>query len=132
MSQGPFNPDFTDKDADRLCEIASIANDPQYRYYTCGWVTGQVICSSFVQVADFPDHLRSHGLVGSEQTKVKCCWVSCSADMKKESLVRHVNEKHLELRSTLSTERHCLTDVYVEIQSLKDSDVGMVMIFGLA
>ena len=65
----------------------------------CGWVTGQAICSSLVRFSDLPEHLRfCHGAVGPDRTNLVCRWVHCFAEMKEESLMRHVIEKHLEVR----------------------------------
>jgi hypothetical protein len=116
QNQG-FNYDFTDEvcqpgpakddididcakpqDAARLCQ-APPANLPQYHFYLCCWITGQVVCSSLVQGLEFSEHLRSrHGVGGPDKALHMCCWNGCFAEMKKESLIRHVNEKHLEIK----------------------------------
>ncbi|KAF8134877.1 hypothetical protein EV363DRAFT_1396342 [Boletus edulis] len=90
---------FTDADAARLCQLASIANDPRYRPYVCLWVTDGVVCNLHFQASEFPDHLRSaHGVVGADKASLMCCWVNCFAEMPKDCLMRHINENHLELR----------------------------------
>jgi hypothetical protein len=62
-------------------------------------MTGQAVCSSLVQGPDFTEHLRSHhGIGGPDKAQLMCCWIGCFAEMKKESLVRHVNERHLEFK----------------------------------
>ena len=74
-------------------------NHPQYYFYPCCWVTGQAACDLVVQGLDFSEHLRSHhGVGGPEKAPLVCCWSGCFAEMKKESLMRHVNEKHLEIK----------------------------------
>ncbi|KAG8213150.1 hypothetical protein J3R82DRAFT_11557 [Butyriboletus roseoflavus] len=98
QNQG-FNYEFSDADAARLLQVASLANHPQHRYHCCGWVTSQGLCNQHIQGHDFSEHLRAdHGVVGPDKAQLRCRWVNCFAEMKKESLTRHVQEKHLELR----------------------------------
>ena len=64
-------------------------------------MTGQAVCSSLVQGLEYSEHLRSHhGVGGPERAQLMCCWRGCFTEMKKESLIRHVNEKHLEIKHT--------------------------------
>ena len=82
-----------------LCKLAQFMNLPQHRYYRCYWMTGQAVCGSLIQGLEFPEHLRSHhGIGGPDNAQLKCCWIGCFAEMKKESLIRHVNERHLEFK----------------------------------
>ncbi|KAH0833173.1 hypothetical protein J3R83DRAFT_12201, partial [Lanmaoa asiatica] len=82
-----------------LLQLAPIANQPQHRYHTCCWSTPQGICCALIKGRDFPEHLRTnHGIIGPEKALLRCYWVDCFAEMKKESLTRHVQERHLELR----------------------------------
>lgn len=82
-----------------LCNYATLLNLPQNRSYRCCWVIGPALCGLSVPGSEFPDHLRSHhGVTGSEKTPVMCCWDGCFMEMNRESLVRHVNERHLELK----------------------------------
>jgi len=91
-----YNLAFSDKDAQRLCEVAPYANASVNRYYTCGWVTGQSICDHSVRGPDFSEHLRqNHGVTGPEKMKLMCCWRGCGCIMNKESVTRHVQETHL-------------------------------------
>jgi hypothetical protein len=79
-----------------LCQSRSLTN---LRYYPCYWVTGQAVCGSLVQDLEFPEHLRCHhGVGGPDKAQLMCCWIGCFTEMKKESLMRHVNEKHLEIK----------------------------------
>ena len=85
------------QDAARLCQYASLAHPLQG--YTCGWMTGQAVCGSLVQGSEFSEHLRSrHGVGVPGDVRVMCCWNGCFVKMKKEHLVRHVNETHLEIK----------------------------------
>ncbi|KAF8134885.1 hypothetical protein EV363DRAFT_1396352 [Boletus edulis] len=99
-----YNHNFSAEDAAKLCELARIANNPQHRPYVCLWVTNGVVCNSHFQASEFPEHLRAaHGVVGQDKTPLVCCWYNCSTEMKKESVMRHVNEKHLEQRHMCPT-----------------------------
>ncbi|KAG6373319.1 hypothetical protein JVT61DRAFT_6460 [Boletus reticuloceps] len=74
----------------------SLTSDDRY---SCRWTTGDVICNSYVRASDFPEHLRSaHGVVGADKASLVCGWVDCFTKMRKENIMRHVNEQHLELR----------------------------------
>ena len=59
-------------------------------------MTGQAVCGSLIQD---PDHLRSHhGVGGPDKVRLVCCWTGCFAEMKKRSLMKNVDEKHLEIK----------------------------------
>ncbi|KAF8134876.1 hypothetical protein EV363DRAFT_1294636 [Boletus edulis] len=94
-----YNHNFSDEDIAKLCELAPIANNPQHRPYVCLWVTNGGVCNLHFQASEFPEHLRSdHGVVGPEKAPFVCSWFGCFDEMQKESIIRHVNEQHLELR----------------------------------
>ncbi|KAF9223614.1 hypothetical protein BS17DRAFT_780898 [Gyrodon lividus] len=91
-----YNYDFHDEDADRLCQLAPFANASSNRYYCCGWTAGQSICNAAVPGPEFAEHLRVyHGVTGPDKTKLRCYWTGCGSIMNKESVVRHVQEMHL-------------------------------------
>ncbi|KAI6154605.1 hypothetical protein BKA82DRAFT_158464 [Pisolithus tinctorius] len=67
--------------------------------HTCGWVVGGEPCNDVLFPEQFSGHLTTHGIRGNGTTNMLCCWVGCNAPkMKKESVLRHVFEVHLELR----------------------------------
>ncbi|KAG6373318.1 hypothetical protein JVT61DRAFT_6459 [Boletus reticuloceps] len=108
-----YNHNFSDEDVARLCELASYAKDPRFRPYVCLWVTNGVVCNLHFQASEFPDHLRAaHGVVGADKASLTCCWVNCFTEMKKESVMRHMNEKHLELRHVCPTCNEQFTRTY--------------------
>ncbi|KAI6154607.1 hypothetical protein BKA82DRAFT_1005653 [Pisolithus tinctorius] len=67
--------------------------------HTCGWVVGGEPCNDVLFPEQFSGHLRAHGISGGDTTTVSCRWVACDApQMKRENMLRHVFEVHLELR----------------------------------
>lgn len=92
------------QDANLLAtHYAPLASQPQQCYHHCFWVVGlgPAICNAFVLGHEFSEHLRTdHVPAGTDKTLVMCCWAGCSSEMKKESLMRHVQEKHLEWKYT--------------------------------
>jgi len=95
-----YNYNWTEADTAALCQVAPYTRDPQlHRHYPCQWWTGHGVCNALVQCCGFSDHLRFyHGVAGSEKAQVECCWGGCSSVMRKESLMRHLNEIHLEVK----------------------------------
>ncbi|KAG1792980.1 kinase-like domain-containing protein [Suillus plorans] len=53
-------------------------------------------CDNLIQRHDLSSHLREvHGIRGSPKLIVMCIWDGCSTVLKKESLLRHMEEVHL-------------------------------------
>jgi hypothetical protein len=65
----------------------------------CRWVDRGGTCNELLSWKSVSAHLRDRHVVryGSEQL-VTCLWLGCSSIMKKESLVRHIRERHLGAR----------------------------------
>ncbi|OAX30802.1 hypothetical protein K503DRAFT_788231 [Rhizopogon vinicolor AM-OR11-026] len=65
--------------------------------FQCWW-DGQygLHCNDLFHGNDLSAHLRdAHGIRGADKSFVCCQWDQCNSVMKKESLVRHVEERHL-------------------------------------
>ncbi|OJA19530.1 hypothetical protein AZE42_06608 [Rhizopogon vesiculosus] len=53
-------------------------------------------CNDLFRGNDLSAHLRDvHGIRGADKSPVCCRWNRCNLAMKKESIVRHVEERHL-------------------------------------
>lgn len=91
-----YNLDWSSEDEQVLLNY--VDGPPEQHPYTCGWAAGGVLCNEVLFPKQFSAHLKEHGVRGND--KMLCCWVGCHADkMNKESVLRHVFEVHLELRS---------------------------------
>lgn len=92
-----FNDDWSAKD--ELTMLNYLAVPRMQQPHTCGWIVSGEPCNNVLFPDQFSGHLATHGVQGNNMTKMLCCWVGCNAPiMKKESLLRHVFEVHLELR----------------------------------
>ncbi|KAH7884556.1 hypothetical protein F5I97DRAFT_1470252 [Phlebopus sp. FC_14] len=91
---GGYNEDFSDEDMERLLQIATT--DSERSIYQCGWVEGQSLCNEEFQGSKLSAHLKAaHGITGPDNAQFVCCWAGCATPMKKESVIRHVQEIHL-------------------------------------
>ncbi|KAG9312316.1 hypothetical protein JVU11DRAFT_7630 [Chiua virens] len=67
------------------------------RETVCQWVVGDgILCERWVTYKDVPDHLATHGVIKLPHDHlVSCKWSGCGQTMKRESIARHVRERHL-------------------------------------
>lgn len=87
------------QDQETLIRYGTLPADQ--RPYICGWVVEDRPCGIPVLGDQFSMHLRDyHGVTGADKIRMRCCWVRCGTSMNKESMVRHVEEMHLQLRYT--------------------------------
>lgn len=95
ISDKNFNYNWTEQD-----ELMLIENALQERVETCGWVSNGLTCNIPVRGRDFSVHLRdSHGVIGTPASQHKCCWNGCrERDLNRDSLIRHLRERHLQWR----------------------------------
>ncbi|KAG9315156.1 hypothetical protein JVU11DRAFT_4279 [Chiua virens] len=78
---------------------ALLASDPQNIHHACFWATAHGPCNKAVLGSEFAEHLRScHDITVADGVQLNCLWSGCSTELKKESLMRHIQEKHLEWR----------------------------------
>ena len=96
-----------------------IINRPaEQRPYICGWeMSSDTVCGIPIIGDLFPVHLRDHhGVVGDNSAKIECKWTKCGREMNKESIVRHVTERHLQYKfvcdecDAIFTRRHTLNN----------------------
>ncbi|KAG2369180.1 hypothetical protein BDR07DRAFT_1388935 [Suillus spraguei] len=80
-------------------------NDPTaaanfYDHIICLWDSGFGIpCGAYINVADLSKHLGTHGVNGPAKSVIPCAWGNCErGPMKRESVVRHVEEVHLQVK----------------------------------
>ncbi|KIK39164.1 hypothetical protein CY34DRAFT_89736, partial [Suillus luteus UH-Slu-Lm8-n1] len=66
----------------------------------CLWDSGfGVPCGAYISVSDLSKHLWMHGVNGPAKSVITCAWGGCGrAPMKRESVVRHVEEVHLQVK----------------------------------
>ncbi|KAG2104088.1 uncharacterized protein F5147DRAFT_705021 [Suillus discolor] len=66
----------------------------------CSWHSGLGIpCGAYTSVSDLSRHLSMHGVNGPAKSVISCAWGDCGrAPMKRESIVRHVEEVHLQVK----------------------------------
>ena len=90
---------FSEEDAQLLTTLQS---EPQSCYHPCFWVDGHATCNKLVLGHEFSEHLRTcHVSVDADKARVRRrCWIGCSCEIRNESLIRHVQEKHLERKYT--------------------------------
>lgn len=90
--------EFSDADAAMMLELLALPYEKQPRQ--CGWVDGGVACSYPLLPNEFSAHLRAlHGVTGDEKTLMTCRWVGCNTPMTRGSVLRHVFETHLGIKS---------------------------------
>ncbi|KAG1857882.1 hypothetical protein C8R48DRAFT_269827 [Suillus tomentosus] len=69
--------------------------------FQCFWHWPQcqdLHCNDFFYGYNLSRHLQEkHGIHGSDKDHVFCLWNSCYLELNKESLTRHVEEKHLKI-----------------------------------
>lgn len=67
---------------------------------TCLWnIGGGVPCSAYISVLDLSKHMRMHGVKGPGDLEIQCAWDGCArAPMKRESVVRHIEEVHVQVK----------------------------------
>jgi hypothetical protein len=67
------------------------------KWEMCRWDGGYVVhCDALFCGDNLSDHLReAHNIHGADKLRVYCLWDGCGSEMNKESLVRHVEERHL-------------------------------------
>ncbi|KAG0695908.1 hypothetical protein DFH29DRAFT_953521 [Suillus ampliporus] len=57
------------------------------------------MCGTYINVSDLSKHLRTHGVQGSGDLVMPCAWDGCArTPMKRQSVVRHVEEVHLQVK----------------------------------
>ena len=73
--------------------------------HACGWINDDgTFCMESISRLTVSDHLITHGITNMEHDRrISCRWVGCrlrggKGEMKRESIVRHVREKHLQCR----------------------------------
>ncbi|KAF9243547.1 hypothetical protein BU15DRAFT_59914 [Melanogaster broomeanus] len=94
---GGFNYNFSDE--------RHMPMSPRTATIVAAWDVGQGQdpCNASIQGPDFSEHLRIvHGVTGHEKMQLRCWWMGCGSLMKKESVVRHVQEMHLGWRYSCS------------------------------
>lgn len=71
----------------------------------CQWVGEDgTVCGGHITSATVSQHLTTHGVVNMTYNHLLSCrWLECQLrrDMKRESIVRHVRERHLGCKRTL-------------------------------
>lgn len=68
--------------------------------FQCMWGSshGGLHCNDLFCGYNLSAHIReAHGIRGSDKSRVICMWDSCNVELSKESLSRHVEEKHLRI-----------------------------------
>ncbi|KAG1857883.1 hypothetical protein C8R48DRAFT_269828 [Suillus tomentosus] len=69
--------------------------------FQCWWdcYAPAMHCNDLICGRDLSYHLQEkHGIYGSDSARVLCQWNSCnSMKLKKESLARHIEEKHMRI-----------------------------------
>lgn len=87
-------------------QISSFAVQSSSR--TCEWIKdGGTRCGAQITRATVSEHLTTHGVKGLAYNRlISCGWLGCQlrggkGKMKRESIVRHVREKHLHYRRAL-------------------------------
>ncbi|KAG2101122.1 hypothetical protein BD769DRAFT_1508391 [Suillus cothurnatus] len=67
--------------------------------FQCMWnCPGGVHCNDLIRGFELSAHLReTHGIHGSDKSRLWCLWNSCHKEVNKESLVRHVEEIHMRI-----------------------------------
>ncbi|KAG2043831.1 hypothetical protein BDR03DRAFT_335455 [Suillus americanus] len=85
--------------------LPDLYNDPTVaanfsNHTICLWDSGFGIpCGAYINVSDLSKHLRMHGVNGPANSVISCAWGDCGrAPMKRESVVRHVEEVHLQVK----------------------------------
>ncbi|KAF8420572.1 hypothetical protein L210DRAFT_3654825 [Boletus edulis BED1] len=75
---------------------------------TCKWMkVDGTVCEAQIASATVPEHLATHGIKKmTGNFRLECRWLECRLrgdrkEMKRESIVRHVREKHLRRKRTL-------------------------------
>ncbi|KAG9315378.1 hypothetical protein JVU11DRAFT_4525 [Chiua virens] len=92
--EATYNDEWNEADA---CQL--VANSLGLNQYFCGWITDGQRCNVLVLGEDVTDHLRAaHNSGEYEGERLTCLWDGCEETFRKGSLVRHVQEKHLEYR----------------------------------
>ncbi|KAG1824371.1 uncharacterized protein BJ212DRAFT_1522883 [Suillus subaureus] len=82
--------------------LPDLYNDPTVaanfsNHTICLWDSGLGIpCGAFISVSDLSKHLWMHGVNGPAKSDMSCAWGDCGRAMKRESVVRHVEEVHLQ------------------------------------
>ncbi|KAG2352261.1 hypothetical protein BDR07DRAFT_1438574 [Suillus spraguei] len=70
-------------------------------------------CDYLFFAHELSTHLREyHGIRGADKLRVHCCWNGCHKELKKESLSRHVEEKHLMIMYPCNTCNKTFTREY--------------------
>ncbi|KAG2032693.1 hypothetical protein BDR03DRAFT_969253 [Suillus americanus] len=67
--------------------------------FQCMWdVAHRLHCNALIRGYNISSHLREvHGIHGSDKCRNMCIWNGCNRELKKESLLRHVEEVHLRI-----------------------------------
>lgn len=93
LSQGQTSVFLTDFHND-----PAVLASPDHTF--CLWdIGGGIPCSAYISVLDLSTHLRMHGVKGPGDLVIHCAWDGCArAPMKRESVIRHIEEVHLHLK----------------------------------
>jgi serine/threonine protein kinase len=67
--------------------------------FQCKWsIANGLRCDALIRGHDISSHLpEAHGIHGSDKSRVRCTWNDCNRELNKESLLRHVEEIHLNI-----------------------------------
>ncbi|KAG2133628.1 uncharacterized protein EDB93DRAFT_1254728 [Suillus bovinus] len=88
-----------------LFDIPTDHNDPTVHssldHAFCLWDIGGIPCGAYISVFDLSKHMRMHGVKGPGDLEIQCAWDGCTrAPMKRESVVRHIEEVHVQVKYT--------------------------------
>lgn len=81
-----------------------LHNDPTVHtspdHTLCLWdIGGGTPCGAYISVLDLSKHVRMHGVKGPGNLEIQCAWDGCTrAPMKRESVVRHLEEVHVKVK----------------------------------
>ncbi|KAF9223342.1 hypothetical protein BS17DRAFT_134707 [Gyrodon lividus] len=87
-----YNQDFDD---DASCDLIGIGLD--IKVYACRWLVNGVACHTEIPGRDYSTHLRTVHGVGRDP-RLECKWDHCGEHLKKDCVIRHLQEKHLMYR----------------------------------
>ncbi|KAG1876568.1 hypothetical protein DFJ58DRAFT_909816 [Suillus subalutaceus] len=81
-------------------------------------------CNELFCGYELPAHLRDHGIRGADKLRFSCQWESCGTKLNRESIVRHVKEKHLRINSACDICNQTFTREYNLAAHCKKSHPG--------
>ncbi|KIK75235.1 hypothetical protein PAXRUDRAFT_173407 [Paxillus rubicundulus Ve08.2h10] len=85
-----YNENFGEDDS---CDLVGYGFD--IKYYVCHWRTDNGMrCNTQIQGREYATHIRTVHGVGRDK-RLECRWDNCGESLKKDCVVRHLQERHL-------------------------------------